>query len=244
MQWTGPGNVHGRGPGADWNVGAAEFVPSFMSGPGGGPSAATAAGMVTGGMPLGGSFTGMQQNAWQGGPGVGGWAPPGAWAPEASWNRAMGAGFGAQPGGDRSHAKQEAAKAAARKKPTLVVCWNLNGEVSLRSLQDSLSEIDFEPFRVEPGGMQTLTGSAFLLWFSEHWHAEALVYALDETEGHVPTKPSAPSRFARWDDDDQAWSCEDVPSGLKEAAAARMSQPPDMPKDGMGEAKARDDSEA
>jgi len=156
---------------------------------------------------------------WALGAGWGMPAPGASSVEAAAWQS-----FGVPPAGAHPHEPPGQPPAPKPKPRTLVVAWNLR-DCSEEELKHDLYQIDFEPLEVSKvEGSPEFDQSSFVMWFAEDWHAESLVVALDDTEGHVPGRPGVPVRLARWREDLAKWTSDDVPLQLR---ARRQSLPPE-----------------
>lgn len=134
-------------------------------------------------------------------------------------------GHGYGPASHQSHgtnaqspSSQSLPNEAAPSKPfTIVVAWNLSPEYTRETLKNELLDIDFHPEKCDD---LPLAG-AFVLWFSEVWHAEALIVSLDDTEEHLSPRQGERLRLARWTSDSPSWGAKEkahreVPAALQQ----------------------------
>jgi len=202
---------------AKWSEkGAHEFVPVSLGNYGGAAQSSRGGQQMVRGAA---GFRGMNQtSAMAGGwgnaaPGMqmqGGWRNmTGAMAPEGQWNvpgaQSRGQNFvGMGPSG--------ASVPGAGAQKFMVAVWNLSADYTSQALKSELLEIDFHVDRchdVERG--------AYLLEFSEVWHANALVVSLDGTQEILRTSAKNPIRMASYFIDGGKWSAEDVPLEIQKA---------------------------
>mmetsp|Transcript_93397 Transcript_93397/g.166138 ORF Transcript_93397/g.166138 Transcript_93397/m.166138 type:complete len:229 (-) Transcript_93397:62-748(-) len=164
------------------------------------------------------SFRGMNQNGQMAGgwgnapPGMqmqGGWRNmPGTMAPEGQWAVSAGQSQGQNfvgmgpPGSSVSGAQQT----------FLVAVWNLSNDYTSQAVKADLLDIDFHVDRCHD-----VDRGAFLLEFSEVWHANALVVSLDGTQEHLRTTGPAPIRLSSYSMETGKWSSEDVPLAIQQA---------------------------
>jgi len=208
MEMVRPAPVGARGPMSTKGRGYPPMHSSHMGGAWGGPSMANGMRMP---MPWGSMANG---------------GPP----PDAQWSLA-GAGSGMGPtsghafghgyGATSPHSQGNSMHlptqhlpnndAAAPSKPnTIVLAWNLSPSYTREKLENDLSEIDFHPKKCKD-----LLEGAFVLWFAEVWHADALIVSLDDTEEHLSPCQGERLRLARWGNDSVTWGSKEVPAALQ-----------------------------
>mmetsp|Transcript_142898 Transcript_142898/g.398118 ORF Transcript_142898/g.398118 Transcript_142898/m.398118 type:complete len:298 (-) Transcript_142898:93-986(-) len=158
---------------------------------------------------------------------------PGPWGPmnnggpppDAHWTMSgPGSGLGPGPGPGFGALVPPAAgmqpsplqpPTAPPKPQTVVVAWNLNPTYTAKELQNELSEIDFHPDKLKM--CQDLLEGAFLLWFTEAWHANALIASLDDTEEHLSPREGQRLQMVRWACDSPTWNSKEIPAPLQTA---------------------------